>query len=102
MKKLFIAAMMLLLCVNSSSAQKIVRSGKVFKSEKSIHKTDTLLTSYRWEADEKQYPIIVNKSTGRCYIWKKSGKTGRLYKMYMKPAVSQTVCKELDIEYKKK
>ena len=98
-KLLFAALMMLTLCVNNSSAQ-VVRDGKVFKSQgRSTSKADTLVTTYKWEAGGTQYPIIVNKSTGSCYIWKKS-KNNKMYKMYMKPEVSEQICKELNIEYK--
>lgn len=101
MKKLiFTALMMLTLCVDNSNAQ-VVREGKVFKSNNSRNTTvrDTLVTAYKWETGGVQYPIIVNKSTGSCYIWKKS-KNNKIYKMYMKPEVSQQICNELGIECK--
>lgn len=103
MKKLIIvAALLLALGVNNSSAQNVVREGKTFKSVSSkSSKKDTLLTSYRFE-DSKgtMYPIIINKASGRCYIWKKSGKTGNMYKMYMKTEVSKQIAKELNIPFK--
>lgn len=99
-KMLFTALMMLTLCVNNSSAQTVVREGKVFKSQgRSTTAKDTLVTTYKWEAGGVQYPIIVNKSTGSCYIWKKS-KNNKTYRMYMKSEVSQAICNELGIEYK--
>ena len=92
--------MMLCLGVNNSSSQTIVRDGKVFKSQgRSTHKADTLVTSFKFEAGGVQYPIIINKSTGSCYIWKKS-KNNKMYKQYMKPEVSEQVAKEYNIEYK--
>ena len=94
--------MMLCLGVNNSSSQTIVREGKVFKSHgrsKTTHKKDTLVTSFKWEAGGIQYPIIINKNSGSCYIWKKS-KNNKIYKQYMKPEVSQQVAKEYNIEYK--
>lgn len=103
MRKLIIAALMLLSWNVGVQAQSVVREGMTFKSvtKSSKAKADTLLTSYRFE-DSKglQYPIIVNKQTGRCWVWKKSGKTGKMYKMYMKPDIAQAVCKELNINYK--
>lgn len=108
MKKLLIAAAMLLaLGVNNSStyAQSFTRNGKTFKQTitKGTAKKDTLLTSYTFE-DSKgiSYPIVINRSSGRCYIWKKSSKTGKLYKMYMKEEISRQVAKELNINYKEK
>ena len=103
MKKIIICIiMMLCLGVNNSSSQTIVREGKVFKSKgnnKSTPEKDTLVTSFKWEASGIQYPIIINKNSGSCYIWKKR-KDGTVYPMYMKSEVSQQVAKEYNIEYK--
>jgi len=87
-----------------ASAQEVSRTGNTFKavSTRSTVK-DTLVTKFEWE-DSKgvKYPIIVNKASGRCYIYKVSGKTGKYYKMYMKPDVAMAVCKETGIEYVQK
>lgn len=103
MKKLFVCIiMMLCLGVNNSSSQTIVREGNVFKSvgkRKNTHKKDTLITSFKWDAQGVLYPIIINKNSGSCYIWKKR-KDGTVYPMYMKPEVSQRIAKELHILYK--
>ena len=108
MKKIILCIiMMLALGVNNSStyAQSFTRNGKTFKqtSTKGTAKKDTLLTSYTFE-DSKgiSYPIVINRSSGRCYIWKKSSKTGKLYKMYMKEEISRQICKELGITFKTK
>lgn len=108
MKKFILAAIMLLaLGVNNSStyAQSFTRSGKTFRQDrlKRAAAKDTLLTSYTFE-DSKgiSYPIVINRSSGRCYIWKKSSKTGKLYKMYMKEEISRQIAKELNINYKEK
>lgn len=105
MKKLIIAAIMLLSWNAGVQAQDVIKEGMTFKSvtKSSKAKADTLLTAYKFE-DSKglQYPIIVNRQTGRCWIWKKSSKTGKMYKMYMKPDVAKEVCKELNINYKEK
>lgn len=104
MKKLFVCIiMMLCLCVNNSNAQSVVKSGNTFKSVKSTTKGDTLVTKFFFEDSKgRKYPIIVVKKSGRCYIWKKSEKTGKLYKQYMKPEVSKAVCRDLNIIYKQK
>lgn len=104
MKKFIVAAIMLLAvsgyCAN---AQEVKREGNTFSfvsSGRTSTKKDTLLTQYEF-ADSKgnHYPIIVNKSSGRCYIWKTSSKTGKLYKQYMKEEISREVCKLVDIAY---
>lgn len=102
MKKLVLCIiMMLCLGVNNSSSQNVVREGKVFRSQgRSTHKADTLVTSFKFEAGGVQYPIIINRSTGSCYIWKKS-KKGKMYKQYMKPEVSEQVASSLKIKYVK-
>ena len=108
MKQIILCITMLLaLGMNNSTAyaQSFTRNGKTFKqtSTKGTAKKDTLLTSYTFE-DSKgiSYPIVINRSSGRCYIWKKSSKTGKLYKMYMKEEISRQVAKELNINYKQK
>lgn len=102
MKKIIIAAIMLFslsLCVQ---AQSVVREGNTFKLATKSYKVkaDTLLTSYMFE-DSKGllYPIVINRQNGRCWIWKKSGKTGKMYKSYMKEDICKAVCEELNILY---
>lgn len=100
MKKLFICIIMVLcLGVNNSISQTIERNGKVFISKSTRAKADTLVTDYKFEANGVQHPIIINKSTGSCYIWIKS-RNNKLYKKYMKPEVSEQIARELGIEYK--
>lgn len=106
MKKVLISILMMLaLSVNNSSAQ-IIRQGMTFKAspaKRNVHKGDTLVSPYLWEDSKgKTYVIIVSKGSGSCYVWKKSSKTGKMYKMYMKPEVSQQICRELKIAYKPK
>ena len=101
MKKLFICIiMMLCLGVNNSISQTIVRNGNVFQSKgRNTHRADTLVTTFKFENGGTQYPIIINKASGRCYIWKMSGKTGKMYKQYLGKEISKAVCKELNITY---
>lgn len=93
--------MMLCLGVNNSISQTIERKGNVFvsKSSRSTTKKDTLVTKFKFETGGVQYPIIINKKSGSCYIWKKR-KDGTVYPMYMKTEVSAQVAKEYNIEYK--
>ena len=103
MKKLFIAAVVLFGLNMCIQAQSVIREGMTFKSVNKSSKrakADTLLTAFKWE-DSKglQYPIIVNKQSGRCWVWKKSGKTGKMYKQYMNEEVSRSVCREYSITY---
>lgn len=98
-KLLFILAMLL---GSSCYAQSFIREGKVLVSNTASRTStkDTLVTDIQWkDSKSNYYPIILNKSNGRCYIWKVSSKTGRHYKMYLKEDASKEVCKEYDITY---
>lgn len=79
--------------------------GNVLKSNKasSTHKADTLVTTYKYE-DSKgvKYPIIINKNSGRCYIWKTSSKTGNKYKMYLKEEEAKFIAERTNIVYVEK
>ena len=86
-----------------STAQNVIREGHTFKTTiTSRSRADTLMTDFKWEDSKgKLYNITVNKKTGRCWVWKKSGKTGKMYKQYMNEYVSKTVCDMLGIPYPK-
>ena len=104
MKKLIFAVVMLLaLGVQNINAQSVVRNGNTFKSvssNSSRTSRDTIATKFEWEDSKgNKYPIIVNKGSGACYVWRKSAKTGKMYKSYLGAKVSQAVCKELGITY---
>ena len=104
MKKLFfLAAIAALLSLNNSRAQSVVREGNTFMATKKVAKCDTLVTGFRWK-DSKGvlYPIIINKSSGACYVWKKSSKSGKMYKQYLLPEVSAEICRSLGIKYQPK
>lgn len=59
-------------------------------------------TGFEWTDNKgNKYPIYISTS-GSCYIIKKSSKTGKDYKQYMKPEISQDICNKLGKEYKSK
>ena len=104
MKELIFAVVMLLAFgVQNTNAQSVVRNGNTFKSvssNSSRTSRDTIATKFEWEDSKgNKYPIIVNKGSGACYVWRKSAKTGKMYKSYLGAEVSQAVCKELGITY---
>lgn len=103
MKKIILAVVMLLAFgIQNTNAQNVVKNGNTFKlsSGSSRAAKDTLATKFEWEDSKgNKYPIIVNKDSGACYIWRKSAKTGKMYKSYLGAEVSQAVCKELGITY---
>lgn len=69
---------------------------------KSHSKSEPIVTNCTW-VDSKgvTYPIFMSQ-TGSCYIIKTSAKTGKEYKSYLKPDVSQDICRKLGKEYKGK
>lgn len=104
MKKIILAvAMLLAFGIQNTNAQSVVKNGNIFKlvlSGSSRAAKDTLATKFEWEDSKgNKYPIIVNKDSGACYIWRKSAKTDKMYKSYLGAEVSQVVCKELGITY---
>jgi hypothetical protein len=102
MKKLFIAAIMLLaFSVNNSStyAQNVKREGTTFVVSSSRSKSEPVKTKFTWKVGDVEYPIYIS-STGSCYIIKTSKKTGKEYKQYLPKEVCAEICKELNIEYK--
>ena len=93
---------LLTLCMLSFSVQaQVTRKGNVFSQTKTKAVRDTLVTNYKYEADGKQYPIIVNRNSGACYIWKLS-RNNKKYRQYMKKEIKAAICRELNINYKNK
>lgn len=108
MRKIFVLLVALMgICAigaAQSSDAKVERNGKVF-SQKSIKKakTEPIVTDFQWEDSKgNQYPILVNPDSGRCFIIKVSGKTGKEYKQYLDADVCKAVCKEVGIAYVEK
>ena len=59
-------------------------------------------TPYFWsDSKGNKYPIYISNS-GSCYVIKTSKKTGKEYKSYLGPEISQDICKKMNREYKGK
>ena len=104
MKKVFIAAIMLLaLSVNNSNiqAQNVKREGTTFVVSSSKKSSEATKTKYTWKVGDTEYPIYISAS-GSCYIIKVSKKNGKEYKQYLPKEVCAEIAKELGIEYKPK
>ena len=108
MRKIFFLLIVLMGICTMGAAQnsdaKIQRNGNVFSSTKqSKAKVEPMATTFQWEdAKGVQYPIWVNPNSGRCFIIKVSGKTGKEYKQYLDAEVAKQVCKEVGIAYVEK
>lgn len=97
--KIILLLIMMFCGMNNSNAQNVVFSNGVFKAAKATK--DTLITAFKWEDSKgQQYPIIINKANGKCYTWRKSSKTGKLYKSYLPKELSKQVASKLNITYK--
>lgn len=106
MKKLVILAVLITLGVMAAFGQSTINvEGNIIKSVKTqtTHKADTLVTTYQYEDNKgNRFPIIINRNSGRCYVWKKSSKTGNMYKMYCNEETSRFVAKQTNISYVEK
>ena len=100
MKKLLI--MLVLLCVGlTSNDQNYTREGNTFVSTKSV-KSEPVKTKSNWKDSKgKEYHVYIS-SKGSCFVIRVSSKTGKEYKSYLGPEISEQICKELGIDYKSK
>lgn len=83
----------------SMSAAAQTRKGDVFVSERKAAARDTVITKYKYEVKGTQYPIVVNRKSGACYICKVS-KNGNWYRMYLNKEIKEAICKEMNIKTK--
>lgn len=59
-------------------------------------------TGFTWQDSKgKTYPIYMSDK-GSCYIIRTSKNTGKDYKSYLCPEISQDICKKMNREYKSK
>ena len=102
MRRLLLALLMVLGFYTSTYSQDIVREGNTFSSVRTSSKAQPTKTKFAWK-DSKgtEYPIYMGAS-GSCYVIKVSQKTGKEYKNYMKPEVSEQICKEMGVKYTSK
>ena len=86
-----------------ANAQTYTREGNTFISSKGERvKAEPVKTKFTWKDSKgREYPVYISK-TGSCFVIKVSAKTGKEYKSYLGPEISQQICKELSIEYKSK
>lgn len=84
MKKLFIAAIMLLSMNMGICAQSVTRQGNTFtqvSNQRTAGKETKTQYVYK-DSKGKEYPVWLS-STGKAFIKKVSGKTGKEYKQYV-------------------
>lgn len=105
-RHLFVLILMII-CVssvaNADNDKSYKCEGSTYSSTGRVHSASTSqITPYTWQDSKgNKYPIYISNS-GSCYIIRKSNKTGKDYKQYMKPEISQDICAKLGKEYKSK
>ena len=84
----------------AANAQTYTRSGNTFRSSTGERvKAEPVKTKFTWKDSKgKEYPVYIS-SNGSCFIIKVSAKTGKEYRNYLGPEISQQICKELNIKY---
>lgn len=105
MKKLFILFVMMFAFTNVINAQSFERQGNTFVSKAtkgSRAKSEPTKTKFTWKDSKgNEYPVYMS-STGSCFVIKTSAKTGKEYRNYLGPEISEQMCKELNVTYKGK
>ena len=100
----FLTLLLLVLAMGlAANAQTYTRSGNTFISSKGERvKAEPVKTKFTWKDSKgKEYPVYIS-SNGSCFVIKVSAKTGKEYRNYLGPEISQQICKELGVEYKGK
>ena len=102
-RRLFAILLLVLAIGLAANGQTYTRNGNTFTSAKAERaKAEPIKTKFTWKDSKgKEYPVYIS-AKGSCYIIKTSSKTGKEYKNYLGPEISQQICKELGIEYKGK
>lgn len=103
MKKILFILLLLLTVGTTINAQNYTREGNTFISSTGEHsKSEVIKTKFTWKDSKgNEYPVYMSKS-GSCFVIKISKKTGKEYKNYLGPEISEQICKELGVEYKGK
>ena len=102
MKKLLILFLTIGVFTLTVQAQEVQRVGNTFVSTRVSKTKEPQKTKFEWQDSTGQkYPIYVG-STGSCFILKISKRTGKEYRYYLGPEISQAICKELGIKYQPK
>lgn len=83
----------------TADAQTYKQEGNTFSSVKTTKIVTSDKTPYTWKDSKgKEYPIYIS-STGSCYVIKTSSKTGKEYRQYLGPEISEEICKQLGRKY---
>ena len=102
MKKFFIMVALVLgtmTAVANDSTHVVIREGNNFSFAQTQKKGKSeTKTEYTFTINDKAYDVYIS-GNGRCYIYRVSQKTGKVYKSYLPEEVARTICNELGVEY---
>ena len=103
MKKILFILLLFCISFNNAYSQNYTREGNTFISSTGERvKAEPTKTKFTWKDSKgKEYPVYMS-SNGSCFVIKVSTKTGKEYRNYLGPEISQQICKELNVEYKGK
>ena len=102
MKKLIIAFIMALVCVNLVAEPVVVRNGNRFRIESSrsistsTENIESVATDYEYEVDGQVYPIFM-ASNGAYFIVKTGRRTERLIRYYLPWVIKEQLDEEIGI-----
>jgi len=116
MKKLILLAVVMLVASFTAGAQttkvsdnNVKRDGKTFVQTTTRGATESkdIATDYTWrDSKGNEYPIFLHQrtrgekaGTWTAYVWRKSAKTGKDYKAYLKDgdSIAETIRKETNL-----
>ena len=98
----FLLFMLFGLWMTADAQTNYKQEGNIFSSVKTTKIVTPDKTPYTWKDSKgKEYPIYIS-STGSCFVIKTSSKTGKEYRQYLGPEISEEICKQLHREYKAK
>lgn len=99
---LFLLFMLFGLWMTADAQTTYKQEGNTFSSVKTTKTVTPEKTQFVWKDSKgKEYPIYISNS-GSCFIIKTSSKTGKEYRQYLGPEISEAICKQLGREYKAK
>lgn len=105
-RRLSILILFIICCgmiANADNDKSYKCEGSTYSSTGGVKQNSTpQVTPYSWsDSKGNKYPIYISNS-GSCYVIRTSKKTGKEYKSYLGPEISQDICKKLGKEYKGK
>lgn len=102
MKKLLLLLLMSLITITTNAQSNVEFKGNTIVTKSTRAKGEAKKTTFVWQDKKgKEYPVYMS-STGSCFIVRISSNTGKEYRSYLGPEVSQQICTKLGVEYKGK